>query len=123
VKEEYNSLINSTQAVTPVSVDQLDPNNVEFVPGKLVCVVKAGPNGGKRKCRGVICGNMMEEDPSPIGVYASGADGTLIRTVLRHSVLKGCWLPEFHPPNKGPLWWFPLECWLKRVYVRHQRGG
>ena len=31
----------------------------------------------------------MESDPSPIGVYASGADGTLIRTVLRHSVLAG----------------------------------
>ena len=113
MKEEYNSLIHSTQAVTPVSVDQLDPNNVEFVPGKLVCVVKAGPNGGKRKCRGVICGNMMEEDPSPIGVYASGADGTLIRTVLRHSVLKGwgCTVtdiktaffagsPNFIPPTK-----------------------
>ena len=89
MKEEYESLINSTQAVVPISVDQLDPNAVEFVPGKLVCVVKAGPNGGKKKCRGVICGNLMEEDPSPIGVYASGADGVLIRTVLRHSVLKG----------------------------------
>lgn len=70
----------------------LPPDTVEYVPGKLVCVVKAGPNGGKKKCRGVICGNMMENDSSPVGIYASGADATLIRAVLRHSVLKnwGC---------------------------------
>ena len=96
MKDEYDSLVHATQAVTPVHVDQLDPDKVEFVPGKLVCVVKAGPNGGKKKCRGVICGNMMEDDPSPIGVYASGADGTLIRSVLRHSVLKewGCTITD-----------------------------
>lgn len=81
-----------TQAIEPVDVASLPPDTVEYVPGKLVCVVKAGPNGGKKKCRGVICGNMMENDSSPVGVYASGADATLIRAVLRHSVLKnwGC---------------------------------
>lgn len=89
MKAEYNSLVSETQAILPVDVSSLGPQKVEFVPGKLVCVVKAGPKGGKKKCRGVICGNLMESDPSPIGVYASGADGTLIRTVLRHSVLAG----------------------------------
>ena len=84
MKAEYNSLVSETQAILPVDVSSLDP-----LPGKLVCVVKAGPKGGKKKCRGVICGNLMESDPSPIGVYASGADGRLIRTVLRHSVLAG----------------------------------
>ena len=54
----------------------------------MVCVIKAGPNAGKKKCRGVICGNMMDSDPSPIGVYTSGADGTLIRTVIRHAALR-----------------------------------
>ena len=92
MREEYNSLVHTTQAVVPVDVNTLNADSVEFVPGKLVCVVKAGPNGGKRKCRGVICGNMMENDSSPIGVYASGADGTLIRTVVRDATLKkwGC---------------------------------
>ena len=96
MKEEYNSLVVTTQAVEPVGLETIDQGSVEFVPGKLVCVVKAGPNGGKKKCRGVICGNMMESDASPIGVYASGADGTLIRTVLRHSVLKhwGCTITD-----------------------------
>ena len=89
MRAEYNSLVSETQAILPVDVSSLDPQQVEFVPGKLVCVVKAGPKGGKKKCREVICGNLMESDPSPIGVYASGADGTLIRTVLRHSVLAG----------------------------------
>ncbi len=34
----------------------------------------------------------MESDPSPLGVYASGADETLIRTVIRHAALMkwGC---------------------------------
>ncbi len=92
MRAEYNSLTCETEAVLPVDVSSLDPQKVEFVPGKLVCVVKAGPKGGKKKCRGVICGNMMESDPSPIGVYASGADGTLIRTVIRHAALMkwGC---------------------------------
>ena len=87
MKAEYESLTRETEAVLPVDVRTLDPQQVEFVPGKLVCVVKAGAKGGKKKCRGVICGNMMESDPSPIGVYASGADGTLIRAVLRHASL------------------------------------
>ena len=30
----------------------------------------------------------MDSDPSPIGVYTSGADGTLIRTVIRHAALR-----------------------------------
>ena len=88
MKAEYRSLTQETQAVEAVHVNDLNPNNTEFVPGKMVCVIKAGPNGGKKKCRGVICGNMMESDPSPIGVYASGADGNLIRTVLRHASLR-----------------------------------
>ena len=61
MKAEYISLTQETQAVEPVHVGDLDPNHTEFVPGKMVCV---------------------------IGVYASGADGTLIRTVIRHAALR-----------------------------------
>ena len=80
MRAEYESLTRETEAILPVNVKDLDPQQVEFVPGKLVCVVKAGPKGGKKKCRGVICGNMMESDPSPI------------RAVLRHASLMkwGC---------------------------------
>ena len=90
MKSEYGSLVHETKAIIPVDEKDLDPSKVEFVPGKLVCTIKAGPNGGKRKCRSVVCGNLLNEsqDPSPQGSYASGADGTLIRTAIRYGVQK-----------------------------------
>ena len=88
---EYRSLTEETQAIEKVDVNQLDDSAVEYVPGKLVCTVKAGPNGGRKKCRGVICGNLLDSssDPLPGSAYASGADGPLIRTVLHHGVQRG----------------------------------
>ena len=85
---EYRSLTIETGAIEPIDVSLLNDEEVEYVPGKLVCTVKAGPNGGRKKCRGVICGNMLDEavDPSPNTNYASGADGLLIRTTLKHGV-------------------------------------
>ncbi|CAL1157000.1 unnamed protein product [Cladocopium goreaui] len=85
---EYNSLVKETQAIEPVSVCDLDDEQVEYVPGKLVCVRKAGKNGGRKKCRAVICGNLLDSawDPAPSGAYASGADGTMIRAVINHGV-------------------------------------
>ena len=86
--KEYNSLVHETKAIEPVDLSMLDQENVEFVPGKLVTVRKAGPNGGKKKCRAVVCGNMLSSDldPAPGSLYASGADGILIRATLAHSV-------------------------------------
>ena len=85
---EYRSLTEETGAIEPVDVSHLDDSMVEYVPGKLVCTVKAGPAGGRKKCRGVICGNHLSEssDPVPGSAYASGADGPLIRAVLHHGV-------------------------------------
>lgn len=85
---EYDSLVKETQAIEPVSVCDLDDEQVEYVPGKLVCVRKAGKNGGRKKCRAVICGNLLDSawDPAPSGAYASGADGTMIRAVINHGV-------------------------------------
>ena len=73
---EYRSLTEETHAIEPIDEKDLDDQQVELVPGKLVCTLKAGPNGGKRKCRAVICGNLLddEKDPCPSS-YASGADG------------------------------------------------
>lgn len=58
-----------------------------FVLSKLV-----RPNGGRRKCRAVICGNLVQDpsaDPLPGTAYASGADGILIRAALNHGCQRG----------------------------------
>ena len=45
---------------------------VEIIPSKLVFTIKAGPNGGKRKTRWVICGNYeSKKDSNP--PFSSGA--------------------------------------------------
>ena len=95
MKNEYHSLTEETQAIIPVEEGQLDMSQVELVPGKLVCTVKAGPNGGRKKVRGVVCGNLLNEanDPAPAGVYASGADGTLTRAAIRYGCYRdGVWM-------------------------------
>ena len=79
---EYKSLTAETKAIRPVTRSEIDPE-AELVPGKLVCAIKAG---GRYKCRAVICGNLAspEADPMPSSLlYASGADGVLIRCALR----------------------------------------
>ena len=60
---EYKSLTAETKAIRPVKRSEIDPE-AELVPGKLVCVIKAG---GRYKCRAVICGNLAspEADPMP----------------------------------------------------------
>ena len=58
----------------------------ELVPGKAVCTRKA-PDG-KRKVRGVVCGNYMEERPSS-ELYASGVDVAAVRSLIRHAALQG----------------------------------
>ena len=90
---EYRSLTIETNAIEPVDISELEGLDVEYVPGKLVCSIKSGPNGGRKKCRSVICGNLassmvdgmdhMENNMSP---YASGADGVLTRATLLHAV-------------------------------------
>ena len=79
--KEYDSLIHETKAIEPIDISQLNQEEIELVPGKLVTVRKAGPNGGKKKCRAVVCGNLLQgdADPNPGSLYASGADGVLIR--------------------------------------------
>ena len=55
-----------------------------------MCTLKAGPRGGRKKCRAVICGNMLDQETDPCpNSYASGADGLLIRTTVRHGVQQG----------------------------------
>lgn len=86
--KEYNSLVHETKAIEPVKLEDLNQESIEFVPGKLVTVRKAGPDGGKKKCRAVVCGNLLQGDldPPPGSPYASGADGILIRAALSYAV-------------------------------------
>ena len=71
-----------------MKLEDLNQESIEFVPGKLVTVRKAGPDGGKKKCRAVVCGNLLQGDldPPPGSPYASGADGILIRAALSYAV-------------------------------------
>ena len=77
MSNEYHALVKETKSVTPVRLSDVEGEDVEIVPGKLVCVKKGGT--GKRRARAVVCGNPVnaEADQSPHGIYASGADGTL----------------------------------------------
>ena len=86
MSNEYHALVKETKSVTPVRLSDVEGEDIEIIPGKLVCVKKGG--SGKRRARAVVCGNHVnaEADRSPYGVYASGADGTLIRSVLRKSI-------------------------------------
>lgn len=87
---EYKSLTEETRAIEPIDASSLENQDVELVPGKMVCTLKAGPNGGRKKCRAVICGNLLDQDTDPCpNSYASGADGLLIRTTVRHGVEQG----------------------------------
>ena len=54
MRAEYLSLTKETGAVEPVDVKDLPQDKVEFVPGKLVCVVKAGPNGERKSVGGLF---------------------------------------------------------------------
>ena len=62
---EYKSLTEETRAIEPVDASVLGDLDVELVPGKLVCTLKAGPRGGRKKCRAVICGNMLDQETDP----------------------------------------------------------
>ena len=66
MSNEYHSLVHETKAIEPVDLSQLNPEEIEFVPRKLVTVRKAGPNGGKKKCRAVVCGHLLQSDADPI---------------------------------------------------------
>ena len=51
---------------------------VDIIPSKLVFTIKAGPNGGKRKTRWVICGNYESKKDSE-QTFSSGADAAAFR--------------------------------------------
>ncbi|OLQ15613.1 Copia protein [Symbiodinium microadriaticum] len=83
---EYESLVRENEAVEPFPVEKLEQwkkegKDFDLVPGKTVHTVKAFT--GRLKTRAVICGNFLGQTFSKDQKYAAGADGVLIRVVLR----------------------------------------
>ncbi|CAE7234210.1 RE1, partial [Symbiodinium necroappetens] len=83
---EYESLIRENEAVEPFAEETLEQwkregKDFDLVPGKTVHTVKAFT--GRLKTRAVICGNFLGQTFSKDQKYAAGADGVLIRVVLR----------------------------------------
>ena len=89
-ENEVQSLLHEKEAFKSISKDQLETmirqadaegKKVEFLPSKLVWTKKAGKNGGKAKCRWVICGN-FEQKKEGENNFSSGADASALRVAI-----------------------------------------
>ena len=89
VREEVNSLLTEKEAIQEISKTEVEAlireahasgKKVEILPSKLVCTVKPGPNGGRRKVRWVICGNFEEQKAED--TFSSGADAAAFRILV-----------------------------------------
>ena len=90
INEEVQSLLEEKQAMKKVTKKELEElqkkasaegRSVEIIPSKLVFTVKAGPNGGKKKTRWVICGNYEAKKDSE-QTFSSGADSAAFRIAV-----------------------------------------
>ena len=96
--KELNSLVDRTQTIRRVDVDDLKKevgyDRMQVAPAKVVPTIKA-PHG-VRKTRIVVCGNLVEDvgsakqapdhghpDAGPHALYAGGLDGAALRCALR----------------------------------------
>ena len=82
IDAEVHSLLEEKEALKKIARKELEEiqkkaaqegRTVEIIPSKLVFTIKAGPNGGKRKTRWVICGNYESKKDSE-QTFSSGAD-------------------------------------------------
>ena len=90
VETEVHALLNEKEALKEVTKDQLEEiirqaasqgKEVEIVPSKLVFTRKAGPKGGKRKTRWVVCGNYESQKEGEQN-YSGGADAAACRLLV-----------------------------------------
>eukprot|EP00439_Symbiodinium_sp_Y106_P072524 s1692_g13.t1 len=94
--EEFQSLIQKTQAVEDISEQQYldlarNPQvSVELIPGKVVYNHKSS---GRRKARIVGCGNFCQSDTASQkeDLFASGVGSESIRMVVRRAALDPSW--------------------------------
>ena len=104
LKGEYTSLTKTTGAVTPIRLEDLGDEEVEYAPAKLVATRKA-PDG-KRRTRIVACGNLVTSSVQTSGAaeasetncgnqkksadtYAAGVEGSVMRATLRTCAARG----------------------------------
>eukprot|EP00439_Symbiodinium_sp_Y106_P078396 s749_g17.t1 len=93
MKEEYDSLVQTTGTCHPLAQEEFDAVTqdptaaVEVLPGKLVFSIKA--KSGKKKARIVGCGN-HQQGPSreKTDKHASGISAEVIRLLVRYAALK-----------------------------------
>ena len=87
IDAEVQSLLEEKDALKKIARKELEEiqkkaaqegRAVEIIPSKLVFTIKAGPNGGKRKTRWVICGNYESKKDSE-QTFSSGADAAAFR--------------------------------------------
>ena len=90
VRKEFDQLVNNKQAVRQITRDELrrlsqeENLPIEILPGKMVHTRKAG--SGDYRSRAVVCGNYAEA--STAECYAGGADGPLLRAMVKTCALK-----------------------------------
>ena len=87
IDAEVQSLLEEKEALKKITRKELEEiqkkaaqegRTVDIIPSKLVFTIKAGPNGGKRKTRWVICGNYESKKDSE-QTFSSGADAAAFR--------------------------------------------
>ena len=90
VDSEVQSLTKDKQALKELTAEEHEElkqqaeregRRVEYIPSKLVHVVKAGEKGGKKKTRWVVCGNFEEKKEGEEN-YSGGADATAFRILI-----------------------------------------
>ena len=90
VDSEVQSLTKDKQALKELTAEEHEElkqqaeregRRVEYVPSKLVHVVKAGEKGGKKKTTWVVCGNFEEKKEGEEN-YSGGADATAFRILI-----------------------------------------
>ena len=89
--DEYEALVRENDAVEPFPEETLElwrkeGKEFDLVPGKTVHTIKAFT--GRLKTRAVICGNFLGQCFTKAQKYAAGADGVLIRLLLREVALR-----------------------------------
>ena len=90
VEDEVKSLLEEKEALKEIPRDEVekmfrqahqDGKRIELIPSKLVCTVKPGERGGRKKIRWVVCGN-HEEKRDQEETYSGGADATAFRVLV-----------------------------------------
>ena len=90
VRSEVESLLREKEAFSEIYPEELERlkkeaeekgKGIEYIPSKLVFTRKPGPDGGKKKVRWVVCGNLepRREDEEN---FSSGADASALRILV-----------------------------------------